>query len=124
MTYTLVPQSGLTRASNGPTTFGPTIIAADFNNDGKLDIATNDGMTIRTFIGKGDGTFTTGNAYATIADSAFMEATDLDGDGNVDIWTGHSGAGVFGPSAIEAAYALLGNGDGTFQGAQSLPTAT
>ncbi|MGA8306621.1 MAG: FG-GAP-like repeat-containing protein [Candidatus Acidiferrales bacterium] len=123
VTYTLVPQSGLTGASNGPTTFGPTIIAADFNNDGKLDIATNDGMTIRTFIGKGDGTFISGNAYATIADSAFMEATDLDGDGNVDIWTGHSGAGVFGPSAVEAAYALLGNGDGTFQGAQSLPTA-
>ena len=123
VTYTLVPQSGLTGASNGPTTFGPTIIAADFNNDGKLDIATNDGMTIRTFIGKGDGTFTTGNAYATIADSAFMEATDLDGDGNIDIWTGYSGAGVFGPSAVEVAYALLGNGDGTFQGAQSLPTA-
>ena len=123
VTYTLVPQSGLTPATNGPSTFGPTIIAADFNNDGKLDIATNDGMTIRTFIGKGDGTFTIGNAYATIADSAFMEATDLDGDGNMDIWTGYSGAGVFGPSAIEAAYALLGNGDGTFQGAQSLPTA-
>ena len=123
VTYTLVPQSGLMGASNGPTTFGPTIIAADFNNDGKLDIATNDGMTIRTFIGKGDGTFTTGNAYATIDDSAFMEAIDLDGDGNMDIWTGYSGAGVFGPSAVEAAYALLGNGDGTFQGAQSLPTA-
>jgi hypothetical protein len=120
--YTLVPQSGLTPATNGPTTFGPTIIAADFNNDGKLDIATNDGTTIRTFIGKGDGTYTIGNAYATIGDSAFMEATDLDGDGNVDIWSGYSGAGVFGPSAVEAAYALLGNGDGTFQGAQSLPT--
>ena len=42
-------------------------------------------MTIRTYIGKGNGTFTTGNAYATIADSAFMEATDLDGDGNKHI---------------------------------------
>jgi hypothetical protein len=121
--YTLVPQSGLSGANNGPTTFGPTIIAADFNGDGKLDIATNDGMTIRTFVGKGDGTFTVSNAYATLGDSAFMEATDLDGDGNLDIWSGYSGAGIFGPSAVEAAYALLGNGDGTFQGAQSLPVS-
>ncbi len=121
--YTSVAQPGFTPVTNGSSTFGPQLLAADFNNDGKTDLATNDGSTIRTYIGNGDGTFSIGHAYATIADSGFMAATDLDGDGNVDIWSGYSGAGIFGPSAIEAAYPLLGNGDGTFQGAQSLPAA-
>ena len=121
--FTAVAQSGLPANTNGPSTFGPQLLAADFNKDGKVDIATNDGTTIRTYVGKGDGTFTVGHAYATIADSAFMEAVDLDGDGNIDIWSGYSGAGVFGPSGVEAANPLLGNGDGTFQGAQSLPAA-
>ncbi len=33
---------------------------ADFNNDGKIDLATDDGPTIRTYVGNGDRHFTRG----------------------------------------------------------------
>ena len=121
VTYTLVPTRAFTPSNTGTSQYAPSIVAADFNNDGKLDLATNDGVTIRLFKGNGDGTFVAGPAYATIPDFGFMIATDLDGDGNIDLWSGFGGNGIYAGSDTNLAYALMGNGDGTFQGARSLP---
>jgi hypothetical protein len=68
--------------------YGVNLSAADFNHDGKPDLAVDDGAAIHVFIGKGDGTFTAGNSYASIGNVGYVAATDLDGDGNVDLYSG------------------------------------
>jgi hypothetical protein len=105
--------------------FGPNVVAADFNKDGKMDLAADNGATILIFLGKGDGTFTPGNSYGSINNVGYLTATDLDGDGNIDLYTGVGGPGFFGGDQFEfgQGYALMGNGDGSFQGAPGLPFA-
>lgn len=124
-TYTLASQAAFPPITTSSSQFAPSIVMADFNKDGKADVATNDGVTIRISLGKEDGTFTTGPAYTSIGNWGFLTATDLDGDGNIDLWTGYAGNGMYGgdSDSPNLAYALMGNGDGTFQGAASLPAA-
>jgi len=99
--------------------FGPNLVAADLNKDGKVDIAVCDGAAISIYLGKGDGTFTPGQSYATIDNVGYLTVTDLDGDGNPDIYSGLGLGPIFGGDQFEydLSYALMGNGDGTFQGA-------
>ena len=103
----------------------PAIVAADFNRDGHMDLATNDGATIRIYSGNGGGTFTAGPTYPAIANSGSLLATDLDGDGNIDLWSGYGGHGIYSGDAYlpDAALALMGKGDGTFTGTAGLPSA-
>ncbi len=103
--------------------FGPNVAAADFNKDGKIDLAVDDGQTINIYNGNGDGTFTAGSAYGSIDNVGYLTASDLDGDGNIDLYSGLANGGVFGGDQfqVNAAYALMGNGDGTFQGAPATP---
>ena len=124
VTYSRISKAAFPPIITATNDFAPSIVAADFNHDGKVDLATDDGLSIRTYFGNGDGTFTEGPAYSTIANYGFLVATDLDGDGNIDLWTGYGGNGVYGGDAYlpDAAYALMGNGDGTFQGVPGLPT--
>ena len=121
-TFTVVTNSGLP-STQGSSRFGPGMIAADFNGDGKLDFATDDGATVHTYLGNGDGTFKTGPAYATIPNRGYLIATDIDGDGNLDIFSAYTGNGAYaGDDFIQnQVYPLMGNGNGTFQGAPSLP---
>ncbi len=107
----------------GDSSFGPNLAAADFNKDGKVDIAVSTGLVVSVFLGNGDGTFTPGGSYASINDVGYLTATDLDGDGNVDLYIGLASGGFFGGDQFEVdqVYALMGNGDGTFQGAPALP---
>ncbi len=125
VTYSLISQAAFQPLSSATNDFAPSIVAADFNSDGNVDLATDDGLTIRTYQGNGDGTFAAGPAYSTIPNYGFLVATDLDGDGNIDLWTGYGGDGVYGGDAYfpDFAYALMGNGDGTFQGTSGLPAA-
>ena len=118
VTYAPVQQAAFPPITTATNDFAPSIVAADFNDDGKLDLATDDGVTIRTYEGMGDGTFTAGPSYPTIPNYGFLTATDLDGDGNIDLWSGYGGNGMYGGDAYlpNLAYALMGNGDGTFQG--------
>jgi hypothetical protein len=106
----------------GSSSEGPNLASGDLNNDGKLDLALNTGTAISTWIGKGDGTFTQGSGYAAINDTGFVTVTDLDGDGNADIYVGLANGGLFSgdDSDPNSAYVLMGNGDGTFQGAPAL----
>jgi len=80
---------------------GPAIVAADFNNDGKLDIATGNAV----LLGNGDGTFK--SAQPVSVTSPVIATADFNGDGKPDL--------VVVPQAGTNFSVLLGNGDGTFQ---------
>jgi hypothetical protein len=83
-----------------------SVAVADFNNDGKLDIAeaNTNGLTI--WLGKGDGTFSLASSPSVGNNPIGLAAGDLNGDGNVDLITANSTDGT--------ASVLLGKGDGTF----------
>jgi len=125
ITYSVLPWVAFPPIDSGSSDSARSIVAGDFNKDGKVDLATDNGFTIQIYLGNGDGTFTAGLAYPTIANAGLLLATDLDGDGNIDLWTGYGGNGVYGGDSYlpNAAYALMGNGDGTFQGVPGLPTS-
>jgi hypothetical protein len=88
-----------------------SVLAADFNGDGKLDLAVagdyaNSGG-ISVLLGKGDGTFTAEPQIATNLDFGAIVTGDFNGDGIPDL----VGFGYFtGGSTV-----LLGNGDGSFR---------
>jgi hypothetical protein len=99
--------------------FGPTLDTADFNKDGNADLVVNNGAEVSIYLGNGNGTFAAGASYAYISSSGFMRAADLDGDGNIDLFVGLSDGLTYSGDIGEPnmAYALMGNGDGTFVGA-------
>jgi hypothetical protein len=93
------------------------LAAADFNGDGKLDLAVgghnnayfgsqND---FSMLLGRGDGTFVVSYDYPSNGDeggwATGMAAGDFNGDGKVDLAVAGDGVDV-----------SLGNGDGTFRG--------
>lgn len=97
---------------DAPVTFGtvtePTkIVVADFNGDGKSDLAASgiDDL-VNVLLGDGDGGFSAAVTYGDGLRSYGVAAGDLNGDGNLDLvatdFDGHT------------VQVLLGNGDGTF----------
>jgi hypothetical protein len=101
-------------SSNPPTNPYPQSIAvADFNNDGKLDMAVpvysifSAATDLTVLLGNGDGTFTDGpTAPATSENANNAAVADFNGDGNADV-------ALSLPDANQI-QVLLGNGDGTF----------
>ncbi|MFY0572700.1 FG-GAP repeat domain-containing protein [Archangium lansingense] len=85
------------------------VAVADYNSDGKLDIATANfvGNTVSILLGNGDGTFQSAVPYGMPGTPSSVAAADLNGDGKLDLVTGNYNGRSVG--------VLLGNGDGTFQ---------
>ena len=98
---------------------GPNLASGDLNKDGKLDLVFSNGSDVQIYLGKGDGTFSAGNSYASIGSVGYVTVSDLDGDGNPDIYVGLANGGAYEGDNFDnnLSYALMGNGDGTFQGA-------
>jgi len=82
------------------------VIVADFNGDGKLDLAVGGGE-VSVLLGNGNGTF---QAPLNSPGSSPLAAADFNGDGKLDLFAGGN--------------VLLGNGNGTFTLYATYPTAT
>lgn len=112
---------GLNTSSLGSACWPASIVAADLNGDGKLDLAVRDdaNSSVSILMGNGDGTFRPGVNYvvglggvgeAFEQDSGALVAGDFNGDGKLDLVA--ASAVPIGKDTVTIA---LGNGDGTFQ---------
>ena len=92
-----------------------SVALADFNGDGKLDLAATEESTdsIFVFLGNGDGTFQAKQRYTMSHGPYYLGVGDFNQDGNKDIITANAEG--------ESMGVLLGNGDGTFQSAKTYP---
>jgi hypothetical protein len=101
---------GLPAAAIGDSPVG--MVTADFDGDGKSDVATANSPagTVSVLLGKGNGIFVPKVVYSTGAYPSAMVAGDLNGNGNgdgkMDLATANSGK----PDLS----VLLGQGNGTF----------
>ena len=93
------------------------LYAADFNGDGKLDLAAANvtANTVSAMLGKGDGTFQAPVSYPLPSSPQSLVAGDFNGDSKLDLAVAGYGGGVS---------ILLGNGNGTFQTAQAYSTGS
>ncbi len=113
--YVIILLSILCCAANAqvclkPTTYSPGssyIATADFNNDGKSDLAFNYADSVRTMFGDGLGGFTLGHVTITHFSSWIgeMACADYNKDGNMDV--------AF-PYGLNYVVTMLGNGAGSF----------
>jgi hypothetical protein len=95
------------------------ILVADFNGDGKADLAVADGSesnNVSILLGNGDGTFQGPVQYTAGTSPYALLAADFNGDGKLDLAVANADAGTNSVSI------LFGNGDGTFQAHVDYPT--
>jgi hypothetical protein len=127
MEYSAVATVGFKPAQSYSVATAPeTVTSADFNNDGKPDIAVvdfgdpnvgdNGGVSI--LIGNGDGTFQPAKNLTVGKNPTRIAAGDFNSDGNSDLLVVRAGddtGGDYGDATI-----FPGNGDGTFGSGQVL----
>jgi hypothetical protein len=89
-----------------------SVATADFNRDGKLDLAVANfsDNTVSIFMGTGDGSFQAQVDYATATDPSSVAVGDFNKDGKMDLAVANGT-----DSSGNTVSVLLGNGDGTFQ---------
>lgn len=111
-TFTVPPVSGFTSGAAPE-----AIVVADFNGDGKLDLAITNyqDATVAILLGNGNGVFTQATASPiTVGNGPDAIVTaDLNGDGKLDLAVANY--------LDNTLTILLGNGDGTFTPASSSP---
>ncbi len=91
-----------------------TVVTADFNNDGKLDlvVANRDSNSVTILLGNGNGTFTAaaGSPIAGFNGPNSIAVADFNNDGKLDLAVSN-GSDSLGSASVTI---LLGNGNGTF----------
>ena len=94
------------------------IVVADFNNDGKPDIAVANSSSnnVSILLGDGDGTFQAARNFdAGGAGGSSLAVADFNGDGKLDLAVGIPANDQVPGCGGSSVSVLLGNGDGTFQ---------
>jgi len=96
----------------------PSFIApADFNHDGRSDLAVATAAGVSVLLGNGDGTFQDALNDSTGTNAVSLAVDDFDGDGNLDMAVANSGSWdessrTYTNSSVSV---LLGKGNGTFK---------
>jgi hypothetical protein len=103
-------QAPVTYTVNSNEVISGQVITADFNGDGKLDLALPTINEVAIMLGNGDGTFQNPVNYTSAPETYNVLALDLNADGILDLAVQNRS------SATAAISILLGNGDGTFRG--------
>jgi FG-GAP-like repeat/Abnormal spindle-like microcephaly-assoc'd, ASPM-SPD-2-Hydin/FG-GAP repeat len=107
--------------TQAPDTGSPTsIVAGDFNGDGKLDLATNDlnSGNVSVLLGNGDGTFQAPVSTNVAYPAQSLVAADFNKNGALDLALENVSNGS------NSVVILLGNGNGTFQVETGYPAGT
>jgi VCBS repeat protein/HYDIN/CFA65/VesB family protein len=97
-------------------TGNPTnVVIADFNGDGRPDMAVTDSQNnwVSILLGSAKGAFVAAGTYATGTGPVALSAADFNGDKKMDLAVVNANAGTIS--------ILLGNGDGTFQSHTDYP---
>src|SRR5580698_2246254 len=93
------------------------VVVADFNGDGRLDLAvTNSQNQVSILLGSANGGFTVGGTFATGSYPTALVAADFNGDKKIDLAVINANSGTIS--------ILLGNGDGTFEVQALIPVAS
>jgi hypothetical protein len=90
-----------------------SVAAADFNGDGKIDLAIAGGGKLAVLSGQGDGTFVVG-AVTSLPVTGSVATADFNGDGKTDLAYAASSNTVL---------VLVANGDRTFSGGTQYATS-
>jgi hypothetical protein len=98
-----------TIASYSAGTQPDTVLTADFNNDGRLDlmVANPSTSSVSVLLGNEGGTFQPAASYAAGTNPESIAVGDFDGDGKLDLAAANRG--TYGVSVA------IGNGDGSFR---------
>jgi hypothetical protein len=109
--------TSLPKESRGPGSYLSAIVKADFDGDGKLDVAVTNSIdnSVTILLGNGDGTFGAPTAIPFGNQPDAIIAADFSNDGKLDLAIANFADGTI--------TLLLGNGDGTFTPASASPYA-
>ena len=97
---------------------GSTVVA-DFNGDGKLDVAVTNlnSSDLSVFFGNGDGTLQPAVSYASGGFAEGLAAADFNGDGILDLAVTNGSTDGFGvPGRVNDVSILFGQAGGAFEG--------